>query len=142
VSSIKRSRTRVARTPCDKFLYGFKGALTHARVGGLAAANLTREPSRRPQRGMTGGLPTPGASAKAAPCRAKALRARRADAGRPPRFPRPVVARRYAPTGTGIGRKAAVDGERRSVRVQLRTARADRQDRHLSEGRERRVVRN
>jgi hypothetical protein len=26
-----------------------------------------------------------------------------------PRFPRPVVARRYAPTGTGIARQAAVD---------------------------------
>ena len=28
----------------------------------------------------------------------------------PPRSPEPVVARRYAPTGTGSAQKAAVDG--------------------------------
>jgi len=31
-----------------------------------------------------------------------------------PRFPRPVVARRYAPTGTGTARRAAVGSERRA----------------------------
>jgi len=33
---------------CYNFLYGFRGALKRARTCGQAAADLTREPSRRP----------------------------------------------------------------------------------------------
>jgi hypothetical protein len=40
----------------------------------------------------------------------------------PPRFPGPVVARRYASTGTGAARKAAVDVAARAARVQQWTA--------------------
>src|SRR5262249_43842480 len=74
---------------------------------------------------MTGGLPAPGASANAAPCRAVALRARRADAWRPSPFPVgrwwPAATRRPAPASRG---KQRLTGHGRAVRVQQWTAKA------------------
>src|SRR5262249_36723755 len=62
---------------------------------------------------MTGGLPAPGASANAAPCRAETLRARRADAWRPSPLPVgrwwPAVTRRPAPA-SHVKQRLTVDG--------------------------------
>jgi len=68
--------------------------------------------------GSDGGRPVPGASAKAAPCRAETLRARRADAWRAAPLPQAaggslLRAHRHRPAC-----KAAIDGERRALRVQ------------------------
>jgi hypothetical protein len=62
--------------------------------------------------GNDGGRSTPRASARAEPCRAAALRARRADAWRAVPAPRGQWSRRYAPTGTGTARQAADDSGR------------------------------
>ena len=73
--------------------------------------------------GNDGGLSAPGASAKAAPCRAGALRARRADAWRLSPLPMgrwwPAVTRRPAPAPRV---KQRLTGERHAVRVQQWTA--------------------
>ena len=123
-----------AAAPCQAPCSVRAGVPEAGGPGAKCAAVTTRATASS---GNDGGLPAPGASANAAPCRAVALRARRADAWQPSPLPRgPVVARRYAPTGTGPARKAAADGRGRAVRVQQWTAKAGSRDlRARTEGR-------
>jgi hypothetical protein len=84
---VRLSDCQIVRFPCENNLYGFQGCAAARR--GLRADR-------------SGGGRRPGSSG---------ARKRRDDdyQGGRPRFPGPVVARRYAATGTGTARKATVD---------------------------------